>query len=125
MRFAYGDAVAPLKVIGDAPAGKKGTKVTFLPSTEKAPGDGGTFKNHTEFDFEKLEHRYRELAFLNSGVRRLGVEMRRVDGGRPAYLLVRSEEHTSELQSLMSISYDVFCLQTPHHIKTTPSTPHH
>ena len=69
MRFAYGDAVAPLKVIGDAPAGKKGTKVTFLPSTEKAPGDGGTFKNHTEFDFEKLEHRYRELAFLNSGVR--------------------------------------------------------
>ncbi|WP_313809391.1 DNA topoisomerase (ATP-hydrolyzing) subunit B [Sphingobium sp.] len=69
MRFAYGDAVAPLKVIGDAPAGKKGTRVTFLPSTEKAPGDGGTFKNHTEFDFEKLEHRYRELAFLNSGVR--------------------------------------------------------
>ncbi|BAI94881.1 DNA gyrase subunit B [Sphingobium sp. TA15] len=69
MRFAYGDAVAPLKVIGDAPEGKKGTKVTFLPSTEKVPGDGGTFKNHTEFDFEKLEHRYRELAFLNSGVR--------------------------------------------------------
>jgi DNA gyrase subunit B len=69
MRFAYGDAVAPLKIIGDAPEGKKGTKVTFLPSTEKVPGDGGTFKNHTEFDFEKLEHRYRELAFLNSGVR--------------------------------------------------------
>ena len=69
MRFAYGDAVAPLKIIGDAPAGKKGTRVTFLPSTEKLPGDGGTFKNHTEFDFEKLEHRYRELAFLNSGVR--------------------------------------------------------
>ncbi|HEX7877606.1 MAG TPA: DNA gyrase subunit B, partial [Sphingobium sp.] len=69
MRFAYGDAVAPLEVIGDAPEGKKGTRVTFLPSTEKVPGDGGTFKNHTEFDFEKLEHRYRELAFLNSGVR--------------------------------------------------------
>lgn len=69
MRFAYGDAVEPLKVIGDAPEGKKGTRVTFLPSTEKVPGDGGTFKNHTEFDFDKLEHRYRELAFLNSGVR--------------------------------------------------------
>ncbi len=76
MRFAYGDAVAPLKVIGDAPAGKKGTKVTFLPSTEKVPGDGGTFKNHTEFDFEKLEHRYRELAFLNSGVRLFLIDAR-------------------------------------------------
>src|SRR3546814_1386258 len=32
-------------------------------------------------------------------------------------LLVRSEEHTSELQSLMRISYAVFCLnkkKTPH-----------
>jgi DNA gyrase subunit B len=62
MRFAHGDAVAPLIVKGDAPAGKKGTRVTF-----KASHD--TFKNVTEFDFEKLEHRYRELAFLNSGVR--------------------------------------------------------
>jgi DNA gyrase subunit B len=69
MRFAYGDATAPLKVIGKAPEGKKGTRVTFLASTEKAAGDGGTFKNQIEFDFEKLEHRYRELAFLNSGVR--------------------------------------------------------
>lgn len=60
MRFAFGDAVAPLKVIGKAD-GKKGTRVTFLPSPE-------TFKI-TEFDFDKLEHRYRELAFLNSGVR--------------------------------------------------------
>jgi DNA gyrase subunit B len=62
MRFAYGDAVAPLKVVGDAPAGKKGTRVTF-----KASHD--TFKNVTDYDFDKLEHRYRELAFLNSGVR--------------------------------------------------------
>src|SRR5687768_12118691 len=62
MKFAHGDAVAPLKVLGPAPAGKKGTRVTFLASTD-------TFKNVTEFDFEKLEHRYRELAFLNSGVR--------------------------------------------------------
>ncbi|MDP8914665.1 MAG: DNA topoisomerase (ATP-hydrolyzing) subunit B [Pseudomonadota bacterium] len=60
MRFRHGDAEAPLKVVG--PAGeKKGTRVTFLPSPE-------TFKI-TEFDFDKLEHRFRELAFLNSGVR--------------------------------------------------------
>lgn len=69
MRFAYGDATAPLKVVGPAPEGKKGTRVTFLASTEKVPGDGGTFKNQIEYDFDKLEHRYRELAFLNSGVR--------------------------------------------------------
>ncbi len=66
MRFAHGDAVAPLRVTGPAPIvdgkPKKGTRVTFLASTD-------TFKNVTEFDFEKLEHRYRELAFLNSGVR--------------------------------------------------------
>jgi DNA gyrase subunit B len=60
MRFRHGDAEAPLKVVG--PAGeKKGTRVTFLPSPQ-------TFKI-TEFDFDKLEHRFRELAFLNSGVR--------------------------------------------------------
>src|SRR5690242_17410026 len=61
MRFRHGEAEAPLKVTGTAPDGKKGTRVTFLPSPE-------TFKI-TDFDFEQLEHRYRELAFLNSGVR--------------------------------------------------------
>ena len=71
MRFEHGDAVNSLEVKGDAPrvernpdenGFKKGTRVTFKASTE-------TFKNVTEFDFDKLEHRYRELAFLNSGVR--------------------------------------------------------
>ncbi|MFZ3483006.1 DNA topoisomerase (ATP-hydrolyzing) subunit B [Sphingomonas sp. 3-13AW] len=76
MRFRLGDAVAPLKVVGPS-NGKRGTRVTFLPSTEKVPGDGGTFKNHTEFDFDKLEHRFRELAFLNSGVRLVLVDARR------------------------------------------------
>src|SRR5213082_3000597 len=61
MRFRHGEAEAPLKVIGPAPDGKKGTRVTFLPSSD-------TFKI-TDFDFEQLEHRFRELAFLNSGVR--------------------------------------------------------
>ena len=70
MRFAFGDAVAPLKIIGPAP-GRKGTKVTFFPSP-------ATFKI-TEFDFEKLEHRYRELAFLNSGVRLFLSDARHAD----------------------------------------------
>ena len=59
MRFRNGDAEAPLKVVGKTD--KRGTRVTFLPSPE-------TFKV-TDFDFERLEHRFRELAFLNSGVR--------------------------------------------------------
>ncbi|MCP5390248.1 MAG: DNA topoisomerase (ATP-hydrolyzing) subunit B [Sphingomonadaceae bacterium] len=71
MRFEHGDAVNSLEVRGDAPQVasngdanglKKGTRVTFKASTD-------TFKNVIEFDFDKLEHRYRELAFLNSGVR--------------------------------------------------------
>ncbi|MEY3635560.1 MAG: hypothetical protein RLZZ61_1970 [Pseudomonadota bacterium] len=66
MRFEHGDAVGPLVIRGDAPVidgkPKKGTRVTFMASTN-------TFKNVLEFDFDKLEHRYRELAFLNSGVR--------------------------------------------------------
>ena len=61
MRFRHGDAEAPLKVVGEAPAGKRGTRVTFLPSTE-------TFTK-TVFEYSTLEHRLRELAFLNSGVR--------------------------------------------------------
>ncbi|MFA9201568.1 MAG: DNA topoisomerase (ATP-hydrolyzing) subunit B [Cypionkella sp.] len=61
MRFENGDAVAPLVVKGPGRE-RNGTRVTFMASTE-------TFKNVTEYDFEKLEHRYRELAFLNSGVR--------------------------------------------------------
>src|ERR1700675_871600 len=67
IEFAHGDAVAPLTVIGDA-NGKRGTEVTFLASTE-------TFTN-VEYDFATLEHRLRELAFLNSGVNIVLSDMR-------------------------------------------------
>src|SRR6516164_6943859 len=60
MEFRDGDAVAPLAVVGAA-RDKRGTEVSFLPSPK-------TF-TMTEFDFATLEHRLRELAFLNSGVR--------------------------------------------------------
>jgi DNA gyrase subunit B len=72
MRFRLGDAEAPLVERGPAPDGKKGTRVTFLPSTE-------TFKNVTEFSWDVLEHRFRELAFLNSGVRLVLTDARHED----------------------------------------------
>src|ERR1700731_1407011 len=67
IEFAHGDAVAPLKVVGEA-NGKRGTEVTFLASKE-------TFTN-VEYDFATLEHRLRELAFLNSGVNIVLSDMR-------------------------------------------------
>ncbi len=70
MSFTHGDPDAPLKVVGDAP-GRRGTEVTFLPSTD-------TFTK-TEFDLPTLEHRLRELAFLNSGVRILLSDKRGVE----------------------------------------------
>ena len=59
-RFERGDTVKHLEVVGDA-GDNKGTKVTFMPSID-------TF-SMIEFDFPTLEHRLRELAFLNSGAR--------------------------------------------------------
>src|SRR3546814_5349762 len=40
----------------------------------------------------------------------------KLDLGRTVLSMVRSEEHTSELQSLMRISYAVFCLKKKNHI---------
>ena len=86
IEFRDGEAAAPLAVVG--PAGdRRGTEVTFLPSPR-------TF-SQTEFDFATLEHRLRELAFLNSGVRivlsdkRHAVEKReelRYEGGVEAFV---------------------------------------
>jgi DNA gyrase subunit B len=67
MEFRDGVAIAPLKVAGSA-QGKRGTEVTFLPSNK-------TF-TMVEFDFATLEHRLRELAFLNSGVNIVLSDMR-------------------------------------------------
>jgi DNA gyrase subunit B len=95
IRFLDGDPEAPLVEVGEAPhlpgdgkgARKTGTEITFLPSTR-------TFTK-TEFDFQTLEHRLRELAFLNSGVTLTltdarGVEPKQVtmhyDGGLAAFV---------------------------------------
>ena len=58
--FKMGDADGPLEILGEAD-GQSGTHVTFMPSRE--------IFAHINFEFSTLEHRLRELAFLNSGVR--------------------------------------------------------
>lgn len=59
MRFRDGESEAPLEQIGDNIT-KTGTMVRFWPSA--------TVFKITDFSFSTLEHRLRELAFLNSGV---------------------------------------------------------
>src|ERR1700726_4741344 len=80
LRFHDGVPEAPLAELGPAPpwpAGSAreglatGTEITFLPST-------ATFTK-TEFDFMTLEHRLRELAFLNSGVTLVLTDLRAVE----------------------------------------------
>ena len=70
MRFSNGESDGPLEVVGDA-NDKKGTAVTFMPSAE-------TF-SMIEFNLSTLEHRLRELAFLNSGVRLVLTDARGVE----------------------------------------------
>jgi DNA gyrase subunit B len=95
MEFRDGVAKAPLKAKGDA-KNKRGTEVTFLPSTK-------TF-TMVEFDFATLEHRLRELAFLNSGVaivlsdQRHAVEKReemKYEGGVEAFVKFLDRNKTS------------------------------
>jgi len=70
MRFRDGEPEAPLAPVGEA-KGRRGTEITFRPSPK-------TFTK-IEFDYATLEHRLRELAFLNSGVRLLLTDARGVE----------------------------------------------
>ena len=64
VEFRHGEAVEPLKVVGDCPADKHGTRVQFLASED-------TF-GLVEYKFDILAKRIRELSFLNNGV---GIEL--------------------------------------------------
>ncbi|KRD60692.1 DNA topoisomerase (ATP-hydrolyzing) subunit B [Ensifer sp. ENS10] len=70
MSFTHGVADGALAVTGDAGT-ETGTEVTFMPSEQ-------TFSK-IEFDYATLEHRLRELAFLNSGVRIVLTDKRHSD----------------------------------------------
>jgi DNA gyrase subunit B len=108
MRFQDGAAVTPLKMIGEV-AGKKGTKITFLPSKE--------IFSHIEFSFKTLEHRFREVAFLNSGVRIKLIDMREddtscdfcYDGGIEEFIkyLDRSKSAVSPIVAVQGVSDEI------------------
>ncbi len=85
MRFERGDTVESLRVTGDAPLrddGRvlSGTQVTFYPSV--------TTFSHIDFDLKTLEHRLRELAFLNSGV---VIKLQDHRGAEPVDILLHYE----------------------------------
>jgi len=101
MRFKNGEAEAPLKAVGKSD--KTGTEVTFLPSKQVF--------TKTEFDFSTLEHRLRELAFLNSGVNIVltdarGVEPKAVtlyyEGGLQAFVQYLDQSKVAVHQPLIS-----------------------
>ena len=61
-RYERGNVCYPLKVIGECPPEKTGSKVTFLPDKE-------IFTETTFFDYDILKIRLREMAFLTKGLR--------------------------------------------------------
>lgn len=103
MSFTNGVPDKPLEVVAEA-VGKTGTEVTFLPSPE-------TF-SRTDFDSNVLEHRLRELAFLNSGVTivlsdRRGVEPKEIelkyDGGITAFVRYLDRTKTPALEEPITV----------------------
>ena len=108
-RFEHGDTVDHLKVVGESPqkdggAPYTGSHITFHPST-------GTF-TMTDFDFATLEHRLRELAFLNSGVHLLLSDERHVDkvevdlhyeGGLVAFVQYLDRAKTAQLEDTIMV----------------------
>ncbi len=77
IEFRDGVATGPLQTVGDA-GDKSGTEVSFLPSPK-------TF-SMVEFDFTTLEHRLRELAFLNSGAKIVLTDERFADKKREEFV---------------------------------------
>ena len=61
-RYERGKAVYTLKVVGECDPDKTGTKVTFKP-------DATIFQETTEYDFDVLKQRLREMAFLTRGLK--------------------------------------------------------
>ena len=82
-RYEKGHVCYPLEEIGTCPAEKTGTKVTFLP-------DDTIFTETTEYDFDVLKRRLREMAFLTKGLRIILRDDRQEEEARKALKTARS-----------------------------------
>ncbi len=69
IEFSKGAVVSPLKIVGEST--KRGTKITFWPDDE--------IMTVTEFDYDILVRRLRELAFLNKGIEIHLIDERNID----------------------------------------------
>jgi len=115
MSFTHGDADAPLAVTGTYEQnwqpgtyeGRSGSEITFMPSPE-------TF-TMVEFDFKTLEHRLRELAFLNSGVHILLADRRHTEpveidlfyeGGLEAFVTYLDKAKSSLIGKPIAFSHE-------------------
>jgi len=104
MRFCHGVSQGALEMLGSA-EGKKGTSVRFLPSEE-------TFTK-TVFSYTTLEHRLRELAFLNSGIEivltderdaEVKQEVMLYEGGLAAYVEYLDRNKTALVEAPITLS---------------------
>ncbi|MBP5669564.1 MAG: DNA topoisomerase (ATP-hydrolyzing) subunit B [Lachnospiraceae bacterium] len=100
-RYERGHVCYPLKEIGTCPVEKTGTKVTFFP-------DDTIFTETTEFDFDVLKIRLREMAFLTKGLRIILRDNRQrneesflsaTESAQMADLLERAEEDLLEQEN--------------------------
>ncbi|GAK95011.1 DNA gyrase subunit B [Nonlabens ulvanivorans] len=86
--YERGKAMYPVKAVGDTD--KRGTDVTFLP-------DRSIFTQTTEFVYETLANRLRELAFLNKGIKIILTDKRNKDEeGNDVTEVFQSEEGLKE-----------------------------
>lgn len=78
IRFERGDVVQPVHVAGDAPKGKSGSRVSFKPDPE-------VFADVTNFDYQRIRKRLKELAFLAGGVKIVLEDVRGIDKRRDVF----------------------------------------
>ncbi len=69
IRFDRGEVTFPVQVVGEAPNGQSGSKISFLP-------DPDIFEGDLSFDYQRIRKRLKELAYLTGGVKIHLVDLR-------------------------------------------------